>query len=215
MKKEEKKRSDSEDLEQEMDSILKEEAQREEEDKKEEVSMEETMVKLVDPEEALGKSKNSKKNKQDLKDEGEVTEDKDSEADILEKSAKGSKKGDKTFRLTLEEEVKEPAKSNTLKTSDPQSKDDHATEDDQSNTEHKDEKLTSVPKEEENRSNRTQEEIKDEEEEEVKDKEEAQAVTPSERFDKMNEEDKQMVVNITMDKFLDTNVKMKFGYHGY
>lgn len=135
----------------------------------------------------------------------------------MEKSAKGSEKGKKTFELTLDEEIKEPVKGKSMKNEDSKSKDYHATEDEQSNAEHRDENLTSVPKEEENKSIKTQEEQKDEEEEnkDQKEGEEVKVLTPTERFEKMTEEEKQMVVDITMDKFLETNVKMKFGYHGY
>ena len=98
----------------------------------------------------------------------------------MDKSSKGSVKGKKTLELSLDEEVKEPAKGKSAKDEVSKSKDFHATEDEQSNAEHRDEKLTSVPKEDENRSNKTQEDQKDEEEEDKaqKESEEVKVLTP-------------------------------------
>lgn len=55
-----------------MDSILKEEAKKEEEEMIVEASMEETMVKLME-EEGLGSHRSTKKNKEELKGDGEAT----------------------------------------------------------------------------------------------------------------------------------------------
>ena len=55
-----------------MDSILKEEAKKEEDEMVVEASMEETMVKLME-DEGLGTQRSSKKKKEELKRDGEAT----------------------------------------------------------------------------------------------------------------------------------------------
>lgn len=88
--------------------------------------------------------------------------------------------------------------------------------------ENKDEKITSVPKEEE--SVKTHEEPKDEEEEEKKEENIEGAPAPTEvpkdqvlekRFDALDDKGKQWVVDYTLDAYHSAKIDPTFGYHGY
>lgn len=100
-----------------------------------------------------------------------------------------------TNSYTIEEKIREGKES----------------EDEQSNRDPKEDKLTSVPKEEDLNY---QDEVKDEEEVPVP-VEEPKELTPGQKFDELTDAEKQMVVDITLDLYYENNTSIKYGYHGY